>query len=106
LWENLILAAPIAFIIILVIYLVMYLSGNLMAPKHEHTPGELAPYACGEDFPAEYIQLSIQLYRFALYFVIFDVAAFILAIAANAPLIPFVLYLATLLAALFVVPKR
>jgi len=106
LWENLILAAPIAFIIVLVIYLLMYLTGNKIAPKHEHTPGELAPYACGEDFPAEYIQMGIQLYRFALYFVIFDVAAFILAVAANAPLISFILYLVVLFAALFAIPKR
>ncbi len=77
-----------------------------MAPKHEHTPGELEPYACGEHFPAERIQMTIQLYRFALYFTIFDVAAFILAVAAEAPFTAFVMYVALILLALIVIPKR
>ncbi|RLE50860.1 MAG: hypothetical protein DRJ21_01285 [Candidatus Methanomethylicota archaeon] len=105
-WGDLILAAPIAFIIILVVFLLMYLSGNLMAPKHEHTPDELEPYACGEKFPAERLQMSIQLYRFALYFTIFDVAAFILALATNAPLVAFIMYVALILLALIIIPKR
>ncbi|MCD6504720.1 NADH-quinone oxidoreductase subunit A, partial [Candidatus Bathyarchaeota archaeon] len=42
--------------------------------------GKSAPYACGEDLPAEELKVNLErFFVFAVYFLIFDVLAFILA---------------------------
>jgi NADH:ubiquinone oxidoreductase subunit 3 (subunit A) len=69
----------------------------------------LEPYACGEGtdrFPPEKIQLNVQLYRYALYFTIFDVMAFILLLSFNANIIYVLIYLAVVLSAITILPRR
>ena len=107
-WVELLLSAPITFIIIFVILYLVYYSGRYTAFKHQHTEAELDPYACGEGpdkYPAEYIQMNVQLYRFAMYFTIFDVAAFLLAISVSSPILVLALYIAVITAALILLPK-
>jgi len=60
----------------------MYVIGSVIAPKCEKTADKLAPYACGEDMPGRKFQVDMQ--RFFLYiacFMIFDISAFMLALA-------------------------
>jgi len=66
----------------LVFSILLYLIGYVLAPRTKETVGKLAPYACGEEYPAEKIQVNIE--RFFLYvtfFTILDISAFMLAIS-------------------------
>lgn len=45
-----------------------------------HNDDKTAPYACGEDLPAEEFKVDLErFFIFAVYFMIFDVLAFVLA---------------------------
>lgn len=53
--------------------------GNDVAPKGEDTPGKLAPYACGEDFPPIRVRMNLEnFFIYAVYFMIFDVLGFVM----------------------------
>jgi len=74
--------------VILLIYLV---SGRASARGILKNIGDkVAPYACGEDFPSEELKVNLEkFFIFAVYFLIFDVLAFILATSFSvAGLIP------------------
>lgn len=77
---DLLLSPPIAFIIFLVIFYIIYLLGNLMAPKLKKTPGKVASYACGEDIPGTKVQFGYRLFFYvALFFTMMHVAVLVVA---------------------------
>ncbi|MFX0167785.1 MAG: NADH-quinone oxidoreductase subunit A [Candidatus Hodarchaeota archaeon] len=67
-----------AFGIMLIIVLLLYWIGRRLAPSNP-TKEKTTTYACGEDLPAIKAQFHTQLLRYAVYFTIFDIIAFILA---------------------------
>ena len=74
--------------------------GNEIAPKGKDTPGKLAPYACGEDFPAMNIRMNVEnFFIYAVYFMIFDVLGFVMVTTLAGtvyPVIPVLYGLASL----------
>ncbi len=86
--------------------ILMHLIGCMVAPKTEETLGKLAPYACGEEYPAEKIQVNAE--RFFLYltfFTVFDISAFMLAISfSNQGLYPAIFSTIILLATITLLP--
>ena len=77
---------PFIFTLSLLIGLIFYWIGARIAPKGTKTPGKLAPYACGEDFPP--VRLQVNMERFFLYtifFMVFDILAVVLATSLARP---------------------
>jgi len=96
-------AAGIAFLLIFVCTYVIYALGKRSAPKTTVSENEQASYACGERAVFHGIKINVSLYKYLIYFVIFDSAVLVLAFAAFAlagtnPLYLF-LYLGLILAA-------
>ncbi len=67
-----------AFGIVLIIVLLMYWIGKRIAPNNP-TKEKLTTYACGEDLKPAKAQFHTHLLRYAVYFTIFDIVAFVLA---------------------------
>lgn len=58
----------------------------MVGAKGEKTVGKVAPYACGEDLPPRKFQVDIKnFFIYAVYFLIFDILAFILATSLSTP---------------------
>ncbi|MFX1474163.1 MAG: NADH-quinone oxidoreductase subunit A [Promethearchaeota archaeon] len=68
----------IAFAIILIIVLLIYAIGKGLAPNNP-TKQKRTTYACGESVPGVKTQFHSHLLRYAVYFTIFDIIAFMLA---------------------------
>jgi NADH:ubiquinone oxidoreductase subunit 3 (subunit A) len=87
----------IAFLLILTSALFIYGLGRRAAPKHVQSENERAEYACGEKAPVQRLRINVSLYKYLIYFAIFDSSVLLLAFAAlsgqgtNVPLV--VLYL-------------
>ena len=83
-----------------VAFIVLWI-GNEIAPKGKDTPGKLAPYACGEDFPAINIRINVDnFFIYAVYFMIFDVLGFVMVTTLGGtvyPIIPVLFGLASLI---------
>lgn len=109
LWLELLYSPVIVFILILILTYVSFLFLKRISLKPRGSELSLEPYACGEGtdrFPPEKVQLNVQLYRYALYFTIFDVAAFILLLSFNANVIYVLAYIGIILSAILLLPKR
>jgi NADH:ubiquinone oxidoreductase subunit 3 (subunit A) len=95
--------ALIAFLLIFLSTFVIYLLGKRSAPKTTISENAQSSYACGEKASYHGLKVNVSLYKYLIYFVIFDSAVLILAfasfsIAATNPLL-LVLYLGIILAA-------
>jgi NADH:ubiquinone oxidoreductase subunit 3 (subunit A) len=94
--------ALIAFLLILSAALFIYVLGRHASPKPVQSENERAEYACGEKAPIQRLKINITLYRYLIYFAIFDSSVLLLAFAAllgqgaNVPLL--IIYLSMLLA--------
>jgi NADH:ubiquinone oxidoreductase subunit 3 (subunit A) len=92
----------IAFLLILSAALFIYALGRHASPKPTQSENERAEYACGEKAPIQRLKINITLYRYLIYFAIFDSSVLLLAFAAllgnetNVPLM--LIYLSMLLA--------
>jgi NADH:ubiquinone oxidoreductase subunit 3 (subunit A) len=97
-----IVEAAVAFILILATTSIIYTLGRRASPKPAQSENEKSSYACGERANFHGLKVNISLYKFLIYFVIFDSAVLLLAFAAfmttgtNALLV--ILYLFMLLA--------
>ena len=84
-WQGLtgfVIIITFSFIIALIILAV----GSDIAAKGRDTPGKFAPYACGEDLPPEKVMVNVEeFFIYAVYFMIFDILAFILATTIARP---------------------
>ena len=57
-----------------------------MGARGEMSEGKVAPYACGEDLPARKLQVDAGRFLiYVVYFLIFDILAFIVATSLNTP---------------------
>ncbi|MCL5948968.1 MAG: NADH-quinone oxidoreductase subunit A [Candidatus Bathyarchaeota archaeon] len=98
-----IVEALIAFILIFISTLVIYTLGKRSAPKTTISENEQAAYACGEKVIFRGVKINVSLYKYLIYFVIFDSSVLVLAFASFAlagtnPLL-LILYLGIILAA-------
>ncbi len=98
-----IINALIAFVLILISTLAIYAIGKRSAPKTAISENEQAAYACGEKVTFQGLKINVSLYKYLIYFVIFDSSVLVLAFAAVAIAAanPFllILYLGIILAA-------
>jgi NADH:ubiquinone oxidoreductase subunit 3 (subunit A) len=95
--------AIIAFVLIFAATLAIYYIGKRAAPKTTISENEQAAYACGEKVHFQGLQINVSLYKYLIYFIIFDSSVLVLAFAAFAilaanPLL-LILYLGIILAA-------
>src|SRR4030042_4378315 len=74
--------STVAFILILLATSVVYLIGRRASPKPIQSEDERSTYACGEKSVFQGPRVNISLYKFLIYFVIFDSAVLLLAFAA------------------------
>ena len=91
----------VAFLLILSAALVIYALGRRASPKPAQSESERSEYACGEKAPVQKIRINITLYRYLIYFAIFDSSVLLLAFSAlsggvNVPFL--ILYLFIMLA--------
>jgi NADH:ubiquinone oxidoreductase subunit 3 (subunit A) len=78
--------------------------GRAVAPKARVTGGAVESYACGEPaFLGGKVQFNLELFNYALYFMLFDIVGFILFLSwANPSIIVIVYLVMTLVAAAYV----
>lgn len=98
-----IVEAFIAFVLIFISTLALYTIGKRSAPKTAISENEQAAYACGEKVTFQGLKINVSLYKYLIYFVIFDSSVLVLAfaaiaIAATNPLL-LIIYLGIILAA-------
>lgn len=98
--------AIIAFILIFISTFAIYTIGQRAAPKTTQNENEQLSYACGEKIIFRRLKVNVSLYKYLIYFVIFDSAVLLLsfasiAIAGTNPLM-LILYLGIILASGFV----
>jgi NADH:ubiquinone oxidoreductase subunit 3 (subunit A) len=97
-----IIEALIAFVLIFVSVLLIYVIGKRAAPKTTISENEQDAYACGEKVSTQGLKINVSLYKYLIYFVIFDSSVLVLAFASLAmganPLM-LILYLGIILAA-------
>jgi len=72
----------IAFLLILATAFFIYVLGRRAAPKHAQSENERSEYACGEKAPIQRLKINISLYKYLIYFAIFDSSVLLLAFAA------------------------
>lgn len=98
-----IVEALIAFLLIFLSTVIIYALGKKVAPKTAISENEQAAYACGEKVSFKSLKINVSLYKYLIYFVIFDSAVLVLAFASFIigiinPLV-LILYLSIILAA-------
>ena len=71
---------PLVFGVSLIAAVIIYLIGGKISAKgSKNVPGKTAPYACGEDTPLEEVKVGLERFlTFAVYFLIFDIFAFVM----------------------------
>jgi NADH:ubiquinone oxidoreductase subunit 3 (subunit A) len=97
-----IIEAAIALILIFISTLVIYALGKRSAPKTTISENEQASYACGEKASFRGLKVNVSLYKYLIYFVIFDSSVLLLAFASfsvSANPLLLILYLGIILAA-------
>ncbi|MDI6904480.1 MAG: NADH-quinone oxidoreductase subunit A [Candidatus Bathyarchaeia archaeon] len=107
-YNDLLISLPVVFFLSLVVALILYLVGWIVAAKGEKTAGKGAPYACGEDLPPRKFQVNVEEFLiYAVYFLIFDIFAFTLATSLKTPgYFPIVYTLIVLMAVVILMPLR
>jgi len=96
--------ALIAFVLIFVSTYVIYALGKRSAPKTTISENEQAAYACGEKVAFRGVKINVSLYKYLIYFVIFDSSVLVLAfgsfsIAGTTNPLLLILYLGIIFAA-------
>ncbi len=71
-----------AFILILVTASLIYALGRRAAPKPIQNETKRSGYACGEKATFHRFKVNVSLYKFLIYFVIFDSAIIVIAFAS------------------------
>jgi NADH:ubiquinone oxidoreductase subunit 3 (subunit A) len=97
--------AIIAFVLIFITTLAIYTIGKRSAPKTRNSDNSEMAYACGEKAYFHGLKINTSLFKYIIYFVIFDSAVLLLAFASTSlsvtnPLL-IILYLGIILAAGF-----
>ena len=71
-----------AFLLIFAAAVFIYVLGRRASPKHAQSEAERSEYACGEKAPIQRLKINLSLYRYLIYFAIFDSSVLLLAFAA------------------------
>ena len=105
-WRELFTSLPFVLIISLATSLLLYFYGGRISAKGTKTQGKLAQYACGEDLPVEKLQVNVErFFIYAVFFLVFDILAFMLATSLGSPgLMPALYATITLLAVILLLP--
>jgi NADH:ubiquinone oxidoreductase subunit 3 (subunit A) len=74
--------SAIAFVLILSAVLIIYFLGRRASPKPTQSENERSEYACGEKAPVQRLRISVTMYKYLIYFTIFDSSVLLLAFAA------------------------
>jgi NADH:ubiquinone oxidoreductase subunit 3 (subunit A) len=95
------------FIIVIIMSLVfaavLLQIGRSTAPPARQTGEGLEAYACGEDLEGGKVQFNLELFNFAMYFMLFDIIGFVLFLIWSNPGILVIVYLiVALVASLYV----
>jgi NADH:ubiquinone oxidoreductase subunit 3 (subunit A) len=69
----------IAFGLIVASALFIYFLGRRASPKHAQSENERSEYACGEKAPIQRLKINVSLYKYLIYFAIFDSSVLLLA---------------------------
>jgi NADH:ubiquinone oxidoreductase subunit 3 (subunit A) len=81
-WAEILTSIPFVFLVSIIVTLIFYGIGRSISAKGEKTPGKLASYACGEDFPAVKLQVNVErFFVYTIYFLIFDALAFLMVLS-------------------------
>jgi NADH:ubiquinone oxidoreductase subunit 3 (subunit A) len=76
------LVLPLVFGVSLLAAIIIYVIGGKISAKGKITPGKIAPYACGEDEELPEVKVGLERFlTFAVYFLIFDIFAFVMVTA-------------------------
>jgi len=98
-----ILEAILAFALVFIATYAIYAIGKNSAPKTSISENEQAAYACGEKVTFQGLKINVSLYKYLIYFVVFDTSVLFLAFASlvilEANPLLLVLYLCIILAA-------
>jgi NADH:ubiquinone oxidoreductase subunit 3 (subunit A) len=78
----LIFESIIAFALIFSAALLIYLLGRHASPRHVQSEIERSEYACGEKAPIQRLRINVTLYKYLIYFAIFDSSVLLLAFSA------------------------
>ena len=93
----------IAFILIIAAASLIYALGRRASPKPAQSENERSEYACGEKAPLQRLKINVSLYKYLIYFTIFDSSVLLLAFAAllaqGTNVILLILYLSIIFAA-------
>jgi len=93
-------------VICVLVAVALYLLGGKIAPPSEENPEKRTPYACGEDYPPEEIQVYIHDFYYIAFFVIFEVAVLLLALSMYSfSFLAVAIYAIIVFLALFQVPR-
>jgi NADH:ubiquinone oxidoreductase subunit 3 (subunit A) len=105
-WAELFTSLPFVFMISLVTSILLYWYGGRISPKVAKSPGKLSQYACGEEVPAQKLQVNVErFFIYAVYFLVFDILAFMLATSLGSPgFMPALYATITLLAVVLLLP--
>jgi NADH:ubiquinone oxidoreductase subunit 3 (subunit A) len=74
--------ALIAFALIFASALLIYVLGRRASPQHAQSESERSEYACGERAPVQRLKINLSLYKYLIYFAIFDSSVLLLAFSA------------------------
>ncbi|MEM2942494.1 MAG: NADH-quinone oxidoreductase subunit A [Candidatus Bathyarchaeia archaeon] len=103
---ELLTSLPFALFVSLITALLLYWYGGRISARGAKIPGKLSQYACGEELPAEKLQVNVErFFVYAVYFLVFDILAFMLATSlGNLGIIPVLYAVITLLAIILLLP--
>ncbi|MEM2905403.1 MAG: NADH-quinone oxidoreductase subunit A [Candidatus Bathyarchaeia archaeon] len=91
----------VALVLSLAAALTIYWLGGAITPKSKPTVNKLMAYACGEKFKGMKFQVNAEeFYLYAIYFLVFDVLAFVLSTSMGSTGLMPVIYLLVVIAAL------
>ncbi len=72
------LVLPLVFGVSLLVAIIIYMVGKRVASVGQDVEGKTAPYACGESITLNEVKVNLERFlTFAVYFLIFDVLAFV-----------------------------
>lgn len=105
-WDSVLTSILFIFALSVVVGLIFYGISIKIAPKGKKTPGKLAPYACGEDLPPLRLQVNVErFFLYAVFFMIFDILAVVLATSLARPgILPAIYALVVLGSVMLLVP--
>jgi NADH:ubiquinone oxidoreductase subunit 3 (subunit A) len=80
--KKMLVESAIAFLLILSAVSLIYLLGRRASPKPAQSENGRSEYACGEKAPLQKLRINVSLYKYLIYFTIFDSSVLLLAFAA------------------------